>query len=107
MAMTTEAELSTPPMEVILLLTVAVALNHPQHLEEALRGLVMKVTHLDLVVLEVEGPVAGDIPEGPRATMKTVHGLRSSKRWPTLLSCHRRAAGKILVFPRSPHLTPF
>ena len=105
--MTTEAELSTPPMEVILLLTVAVALNHPEHLEEALRGLVMKVTHLDLVVLVVGATVAGDIPEGQQVTMMIVHGLLSSRRWLTLSSCHRRAAGKILLFPPSPHLTPF
>jgi hypothetical protein len=104
---TTVAELSTPPMEVIPLLTVAVPWNRPGHLEEALRGLVMTGTHLDLVVRVVGGTVAGDIPEGQLAKMKTVHGLLSSKRWPTLSSCHRRAAGKILVFPRFPHLTPF
>ena len=103
---TTAAELLTLPMEVILLLPVIVA-NRPAHLEEALRGLVMMVAHPDLVVLMVEDSVAGDIPEGQLAKMKTVHGLLSSKRWPTLSSCHRRAAGKTSLFPHFPHLTPF
>jgi len=102
---TTAAELLTLPMEVIRLLPVIVA-NRPGHLV-ALRGLVMMVAHPDLVVLMVEGTVAGDIPEGQPATMKIVHGLLSSKRWPTLSSCHRRAAGKTSLFPRFPHLTPF
>jgi hypothetical protein len=103
---TTAAELSIPPTGVTLLLTVAVP-NLPGYLEEALRGLVMTVTHLDLVVLVVEETAAGDIPEGQQVTMKIVHGLLSSKRWPMLLSCHRRAAGKTSPFPRFPHLTPF
>ena len=103
---TTAAELLTLPMGVILLLPVIVA-NRPGHPEEVLRGLVMMVAHPDLVVPMVEDTVAGEIPEGQRVTMMIVHGLLSSRRWLTLSSCHRRAAGKILVFPRFPHLTPF
>ena len=105
-ATTTVVELLTLPTEVIRLLPVIVV-NLPRPPEEALRGLVMMVAHPDLVVLMVEGSVAGDIPEGQLAKMKTVHGLLSLKRWPTLSSCHRRAAGKTSLFPRFQHLTPF
>jgi len=80
---TTAAELLTLPMEVIRLLPVLVV-NLPGHPEEALRGLVMTVTHLDLVVLVVGATAAGDIPVGQPATMKIAHGLLSSKRWLTL-----------------------
>ena len=103
----TVAELSTPPMEVTPLLAVVVPPSRLEHLEEALRGLATTVIHLDLVVLVVEVTVAAEIPEGQQATMMIVHGLLSLRRWPTLSSCHRRVAGKILLFPLSPHRTPF